>query len=254
MHSNAPCLIKGKEYGAFQQYVKTPANVSCKIPSGMDPEQAVVLPLAVNTAGIGLFGTDGLGLATPSVKPPFSSNNDSVFIYGGSTSVGSTAIQLAKASGVQVVTTASKRNHEHCQMLGADAVIDYTQRDWVDQAIRAIAKKHLVGVYDAVSHEETIRSCAELLAKVNAEASLVTTNPPPADIVSKTVFGANVTLDEKLAQAIWVDFLEPALAQGRLIPQPSPRVIGHGLDKIQDAMDQQRRGVSAVKLVVKLDL
>jgi len=47
-----------------------------------------------------------------------------LFVYGGSSSVGQYAIQLAKLSGYKVVTTASKRNHELVKSLGADLVFD----------------------------------------------------------------------------------------------------------------------------------
>jgi len=47
-----------------------------------------------------------------------------LFIYGGSSSVGQYAIQLAKLSGYKVITTASKRNHELVKSLGADLAFD----------------------------------------------------------------------------------------------------------------------------------
>jgi len=50
-----------------------------------------------------------------------------LFVYGGSSSVGQYAIQLAKLSGYKVVTTASKRNHELVKSLGADLVFDVSK-------------------------------------------------------------------------------------------------------------------------------
>ena len=85
-NSNAECLIKGKDYAAFQLYVKTPANVTCLLPSEMTMEQGCVLPLAVNTASHGLFGEGYLNLPRPSLNPQ--ETDTAVFIYGGSTSVG----------------------------------------------------------------------------------------------------------------------------------------------------------------------
>lgn len=84
--SNAICLVKGKEYAAFQLYVKTPANVTCLLPSNVTAEQGCVLPLAVNTAGQGLFSEAHLNLPKPSMNPEVTEK--AVFIYGGSTSVG----------------------------------------------------------------------------------------------------------------------------------------------------------------------
>jgi len=51
-----------------------------------------------------------------------------LFVYGGSSSVGQYAIQLAKLSGYNVVTTASKRNHELVKSLGADLVFDVSNQ------------------------------------------------------------------------------------------------------------------------------
>lgn len=50
-----------------------------------------------------------------------------LFVYGGSSSVGQYAIQLAKLSGYKVVTTASKRNHELVKSLGVDLVFDVSK-------------------------------------------------------------------------------------------------------------------------------
>ena len=47
-----------------------------------------------------------------------------LFVYGGSSSVGQYAIQLAKLSGYKVVSTASQRNHELVKSFGADLVFD----------------------------------------------------------------------------------------------------------------------------------
>lgn len=152
-----------------------------------------------------------------------------------------------------IVTTASGRNHEHCKALGADGVFDYSESNWVDQVINNINGRAVFGAFDTVGHDETTKACVELLSRLNVAAPIITTNPPPNGIKASTVFGANVTLDKKLAQAIWADYLEPALAQGRFSAQPKPQIVGHGLEKIQQGMDMQRKGVSAVKLVVKLD-
>lgn len=248
--SNAVVLTKGIEYAAFQTYVKCPANVTAKLPEKISMEQGCVLPLAVNTAAIGLFSKTNLALPLPTMNAQ--SVDKVIFIYGGSTSVGSTAIQLAKAAGVRVFTTASQRNHEHCTALGADRVIDYKDPDWIDTLMEELAGKNLIGAYDSVSHGDTTKSCATLLSKVRSGRIVITTNPPPDDTTSITVFGANMTLDSELARSIWHGFLQPALAAGTFFAQPSPRVVGTGLEDLQQAMDIQRQGVSALKLVVKL--
>ena len=78
----------------------------------------------LNTAFQALFGSRALKLAQPS--DPTTQDGTWIFIYGGSTSVGLYATQLAKASGYKVVTVASPRNHELIKSYGADAVFDVT--------------------------------------------------------------------------------------------------------------------------------
>lgn len=51
---------------------------------------------------------------------------------------------------------------------------------------------------------------------------------------------------------MWTDFLPEALKSGQLKPAPKARVVGNGLDKIQEAVDVSRKGVSASKVVITL--
>jgi len=46
--------------------------------------------------------------------------------------------------------------------------------------------------------------------------------------------------------------MEKALANGTLQPQPRAKIVGEGLEAVQMGMDMLRKGVSAVKLVVKI--
>lgn len=57
---------------------------------------------------------------------------ETVLIHGGAGGVGSIAIQVAKAMGAQVFTTASQKNHDFVKKLGADFAIDYHTQDYVE--------------------------------------------------------------------------------------------------------------------------
>jgi hypothetical protein len=59
-------------------------------------------------------------------------------------------------------------------------------------------------------------------------------------------------MDREVSKAIYEDFMPQALAEGRYIAAPEPVVVGKGLDHIQAALDAQRQGVSAKKVVVTL--
>lgn len=71
-------------------------------------------------------------------------------------------------------------------------------------------------------------------------------------IRAKLVNGATPRANE-VSKAIYEDFLPAALAAGAYQAAPEPRVVGHGLQHIQDALDAQLSGVSAAKIVVSLN-
>ncbi|KAK5712176.1 hypothetical protein LTR17_018082 [Elasticomyces elasticus] len=92
--------------GGFQNYVVLMADMTSPIPAGMSYERASVLPLGLSTAACGLFQDDQLALRPPSAQVR-EATGQSIVVWGGSTSVGGNAIQLAVAAGYDVFTTAS---------------------------------------------------------------------------------------------------------------------------------------------------
>ena len=69
---------------------------------------------------------------------------------------------------------------------------------------------------------------------------------------TKYIFGTTLKANE-VSTLIYRDFLPAALAEGRYRAVPNPTVVGHSLGDIQHALDIQRKGVSAAKVVVTLD-
>ncbi|TBU35309.1 NAD(P)-binding protein [Dichomitus squalens] len=74
----------------------------------------------------------------------------SVFINGGSTAVGSFAIQLAKAKGAHVAVSASGKNEEYVRNLGADEFFDYTKAPLHEQLIAANPNPKYHAFFEAV--------------------------------------------------------------------------------------------------------
>lgn len=68
---------------------------------------------------------------------PLKKNGRSILVWGGSSSVGAYAIQLASLGGFKVVATASPANFDYVRSLGADVVVDYHDGD---QAVELIQK------------------------------------------------------------------------------------------------------------------
>jgi len=124
-----------KDRGAFAEYLKTDWDLVWTVPPGtLSHEEAAAMNVGSWTAVQAMYHPTRLGLVEPPEKVD---TPEWVFIYGGSTSVGQYAIQLAKISGYKVVTVASPHNHELVKSLGADLVFDYKEKNVVDQIKKA---------------------------------------------------------------------------------------------------------------------
>lgn len=145
---------KDNRQAGFQEYVCVPETSVAKIPDSMKESDATVLPLAVSTAAAGLYQPKSetcLGLDLPKANP--TKSGKTLLIWGGSSSVGTAAIQLAVASGVTVVTTCSKRNFELVEGLGAKA-FDYSSPSVVGDLVEELGKGEFVGGYDGEYNPE----------------------------------------------------------------------------------------------------
>jgi NADPH:quinone reductase-like Zn-dependent oxidoreductase len=269
--------------GAFQEYVILRQDAVTAIPDGISFEQASVLPLAVATAACGLFLPEQLGLRKPSTANRPTPPKEAVLVWGGATSVGSCAIQLAVAAGYHVVTTASPKNFSHVRALGAAGVFDYRDRSVVDRAVEALRGFELAGVLSIAAGSGA--ACIDIASRCPGRRIVAMASAPlPLDDApltnqfpwklsrfSRIGFGfARLALRARMkgvtTRAIWgtalvkgplcreifVDFLGPALADGRFRATPEPLVAGHSIRDIPAAMAVLRQGVSARKVVVSL--
>ncbi len=160
--------------GSYSEYlVVTPKNVALK-PRSLDHNQAAALPVVAATAWQALFGEGGINL-----QP-----GQTILIHGGAGGVGSTAIQLAKWRGAQVIATASKTNHDFLRQLGADRTIDYTKENFETLVRDADA------VLDTIGGETQARSLA-VLKRGGTLASTVG-EPSGKDAAARGVRGVSV--------------------------------------------------------------
>jgi NADPH:quinone reductase-like Zn-dependent oxidoreductase len=106
--------------GAYAEFVAAPALHLARKPASLSHVEASALPVAGLTAWQGLVD---LGEVTA---------GDRVLVHGGGGGVGHVAIQLAKALGAHVITTAGEGKREFVEELGADEVIDYTTTDFAE--------------------------------------------------------------------------------------------------------------------------
>ena len=171
--------------GAFQKYVVVPAIAVAELPYAIATSKGVVLPLGISTAAAGLFQKDFLNLPFPKKDPePL---ERTVLIWGGSSSVGSCAIQLAVSAGVEVITTASPSNFEYVKKLGAKQCFDYHDEDVEDTIVEALKGKTLVGAYHAVGADGAVQSCAKIVDRAKGKAIVVSVRGIPEDGIPDSV-------------------------------------------------------------------
>ncbi|GJC87267.1 dehydrogenase orsE [Colletotrichum liriopes] len=241
------------EFGTFQLYSKADANLVSPIPDNMSFESASVLPLGIATAAVGLYKKQHLGLPLPSLHPkPI---GKTLLVWGGASSVGGTAVQLAVASGLRVVSTASQRNFDKVLALGADTVLDYHSATIVHDAEKVLLGTEFVGVYDAISSPETLKPISAILDKIGPRR-VVTVLPNNGEFGKNALITVETAYQitqnpEEVQNPIWRDFVPEALEKGQLQPKPEPEVVGKGLASIQAGLDILKKGVSAKKLVIQ---
>lgn len=106
--------------GGYAEYAVTPAAHCLPIPAGFSMLEAASLPETVFTVWINVFERSRL------------SPGETLLVQGGSSGIGVTAIQLARALGHRVFATAgSAEKCRACEALGAERAIDYRQEDFV---------------------------------------------------------------------------------------------------------------------------
>ncbi len=107
--------------GGYAEYVTTPAAHALRVPNGMDMRQAACLPETYYTVWSNVFMRGGL------------SAGERFLVHGGSSGIGTTAIQLAHHFGARVFTTAgSDEKCAACTDLGAERAINYKDEDFVE--------------------------------------------------------------------------------------------------------------------------
>ncbi|MCJ1397346.1 hypothetical protein MMC11_000538 [Xylographa trunciseda] len=240
-------------YSAFQEYVVLKSPTIAKIPKEVAYEDAVVLPLGINTAASCLFADMTLGLKAPSMDGTKASLGKTLLVWGASSSVGSCAVQMATHAGYEVVGVASKRNHEMVESLGASMCFDQSDPALVDDIVTYLNDREVVGACDAISNDSTLNAICEILDRSRGR-KLVASVMPGAEakatrgVTIRTNFGADM-VGSGLTKAIW-EWLARAMEENRIKYIPQSEVVGKGLEYVQQAVDLLAKGVSAKKLVV----
>jgi putative PIG3 family NAD(P)H quinone oxidoreductase len=133
--------------GGYAEYCVAPVEQVLPVPTGVSLVAGAALPEAYFTVWSNVFGYVAL-------KP-----GESLLVHGGSSGIGSTAIQLAKAFGSPVYATAgSPEKCEFCRSLGASAAFDYRREDFVQAVKAATAGRGVDVILDMVAADYVERN------------------------------------------------------------------------------------------------
>jgi NADPH:quinone reductase-like Zn-dependent oxidoreductase len=218
------------------------------------------LPLAVATAELALFSSSCLGIQK---NESGTGGKTPVLIWGGSSSVGSYAIQLAALRGLQVYATASPAHHERLRSLGAHEVLDYRSQD-VPATLkeRGVSIKH---AFDCIGSSSTSEACSNIVG----DGTICTVRPGLAgtekcskktritDVLVWTVFltdhayGPLKWPASKEDHQIGVELFEKIpqlLKEGKLVPNQVKLL--KGLESVPEGFQMHREGkLSGEKIV-----
>ena len=137
-------LVNG---GGYAEYCIAEETASLPVPAGLDMIQAGALPETAFTVWNNVFERGGL------------TAGEWFLVHGGSSGIGTTAIQLAKAFGAKVMATAgSAEKCQACLSLGADVAVNYKTEDFVKAAREATGGRGIDVTLDMVGGDYTERN------------------------------------------------------------------------------------------------
>ena len=200
--------------GGYAEYVATPAAHCLPVPQGMGMREAACLPETFFTVWSNVFTRGGL------------TGGERFLVHGGSSGIGTTAIQLASVCGARVFTTAgSEEKCRACRDLGAEAAWNYREEDFVEK-MRAEGGANLI--LDMVGGDyipRNLKALADdgrLVQIAFLQGPKVELNFAPMMTRRLTITGSTLRPQSDLAKArIARDLREavwPLLAEGRIAP------------------------------------
>ncbi|KAI8817019.1 chaperonin 10-like protein [Fimicolochytrium jonesii] len=245
-------VIARAQLNGFAEYATATVRHTWHKPANLSYTEAATIPVGTLTAVIGLFSEKGLKISRPRDAKP-QTPKEYLLVWGGSSTVGSYAVQLATAAGYKVIATASPKQHKTVLALGAAHVVDYNAPDAVEQ-IRKLTGGEAKLAFDAVGGPATAQAAAALRADVAHPSTIVTTavgapEIPAGVTLLPTIMGFDPTLAGFVHEVIG-DELLGYFAEGKLKPS-RVRVVDGGLEGLGEALELlAAKKVSGEKLVL----
>ncbi|MEC5143582.1 zinc-dependent alcohol dehydrogenase family protein [Chitinophaga sp. 212800010-3] len=159
----SPEIFNGQ--GSYAQYHCANESIIGLKPENISHLEAATLPLAAGTAWEMLVTRTQLKI------------NQTILIHGGAGGVGIPTIQIAKAMGATVFTTARKVHHQFLLDLGADYVIDYENQDYIEAINQLTNNKGVDVIIDTIGGS-TLSDSGKILSQSGQVATLVDIEKP----------------------------------------------------------------------------
>jgi len=203
--------------GGYAEFCTASAKCTLPIPEGMDPTHAAALPEALFTVWTNLFDSARL------------SPGETVLIHGGSSGIGTTAIQLCAALGHRVYATAgTPEKCAACERLGAARAINYRNEDFVEVTNEATEGHGVHVILDMVGGDyigRNLRALAPSGRLVNiafqkgatAEVNFAPMLRKRLSFMATTLRGRSVEEKGKIRDAL-KEHVWPLIEAGRLRP------------------------------------
>ncbi|KAF4419332.1 Zinc-binding alcohol dehydrogenase domain-containing cipB [Fusarium acutatum] len=246
----------GDKYAAYQAYALAKVDTTILVPEVID----LAVPVSMNgnlTTVVGMISATA-GVPKPDIENEVASTGKKILIYGGTSNLGSLAVQYVRRAGYSVVTTTSPKHKGFVETLGADNIIDHSQdRDTLVKAF--IAEGPYDIVVDTISYPNTVSILADVLA-AQGGGTVYATMPPfgpetlPQGVVrhyTSWPFVLHKEGNEHFTRWAFHEFFAKGIASGKLVPTQIERVSG-GFEAINSALDILGKGVSNSKVVVEL--
>jgi len=217
--------------GTFAEFICFDADKVALMPKNIGFKEAGVIPLTGLTAWQSLvdFGKIKAG--------------QTVLIHAGAGGIGSMAIQIAKAQGAKVYTTARAENHAYVKRFGADVAIDYTKEKFAD-VMNKLEPKGVDIVYDTIG-KETLKESVGLVKKGGV---LISITDPLKDIDADAL---GIRKEYVFVKSNGKDLsgLAAMIEKGTL---QMPTIEEFPLEKAAVALTKQKSGRVQGKLVLKV--
>ena len=204
--------------GGYAEYVTVPVAQCLPVPGGLSMVEAAALPETFFTVWSNLFDRAQLKAG------------ESLLVHGGSSGIGTTAIQMAAAFGVRVfVTAGSHEKCNACEALGADIAVNYREQDFVEVLLAATEKHGVDVILDMVGGDYIARNIklaamdGRIVNIAYLQGSTVEVNFMPVMLKRLTVTGSTLrpqptqvkgAIAENLQKTVW-----PLIEAGRIKPQ-----------------------------------